>query len=93
LLDGKLGVVDTFPERPKGMHTRRYNRLRLLHGKAVQDSLGMLAAYTERLASRLMYMRLPDCPTDRRVVEFRFPFLTKVGHHEDHPRQALSCPS
>jgi hypothetical protein len=52
-LGGKLGVLDVFPDKPKGMHWRRYDRLRRLHDRAVQDSIGTLAACAERMLSRL----------------------------------------
>lgn len=57
-LGGKLGVLDTFPDRPKGMHWRRYDRLRRRHDQAVHDSLGMLAPYAKRMASRLNAERI-----------------------------------
>ena len=42
-----------FPDRPKGMHWRRYDRLRRQHDQAVQDSIGTLAACAKRMLSRL----------------------------------------
>jgi hypothetical protein len=39
ILGGSLGVLDDFPAKPKGMHWRRYNRLRHLHDQAVENSL------------------------------------------------------
>jgi len=53
LLGGKLGVLDTFPDRPKGMHWRRYDRLRRQHDQAVQASIGSLAPFAKRMLSRL----------------------------------------
>jgi hypothetical protein len=50
LLGGKLGVLDDFPEKPKGMHWQRYDRLRRQHDQAVQDSIRTLAACAERMA-------------------------------------------
>jgi hypothetical protein len=44
------GVLDPFPDKPKGMHWRRYDRLRLSHDQAVQDSVGMLASFAKRMA-------------------------------------------
>ena len=58
LLGGKLGVLDDFPDKPKSMHWRRYDRLRRQHDQAVQDSLGMLAPYAKRMASRLNAERI-----------------------------------
>ena len=43
-LDGSLGVLDDFPPKPKGMHWRRYQRLRQTHDQAVASSLAMLAS-------------------------------------------------
>jgi hypothetical protein len=52
-LGGKLGVLDDFPAKPKGMHWRRDDRLRLLHDQAVQSSLEMLAPLAERMVRQL----------------------------------------
>ena len=41
-LGGPLGVTDAFPAKPKGMHWRRYRRLRQLHDQAVGAGLSML---------------------------------------------------
>jgi hypothetical protein len=38
-LGGELGVVNPFPTKPKGMHWRRYERLRARHDQAVKESL------------------------------------------------------
>jgi hypothetical protein len=53
ILGGSLGVLDDFPARPKGMHWRRYNRLRHLHDQAVEGSLATLSLYINRLGKRL----------------------------------------
>jgi hypothetical protein len=53
LLGGKLGVLDDFPAKPKGMHWQRYDRLRRVHDRAVQDSLRMLAPFAQRMATWL----------------------------------------
>jgi len=47
-LGGDLGVANAFPEKPKGMHWQRYNRLRAVHDQAVGSSLAMLTPYIER---------------------------------------------
>ena len=39
-LGGKLGVLDVFPEKPKGMHRRRYDQLRHQHDQAVRAACG-----------------------------------------------------
>ena len=41
-LGGELGVLSPFPARPKGMHWRRYRRLRKRHDEAVEKSLALL---------------------------------------------------
>jgi hypothetical protein len=38
-LRGDLGVCNPFPARPKGMHSKRYERLRERHEQAVEESL------------------------------------------------------
>jgi hypothetical protein len=50
-LGGDLGVANAFPEKPKGMHWQRYNRLRAMHDQAVGSSLAMLRPYIERAIS------------------------------------------
>ena len=40
---------ERFPAKPKGMHWRRYNRLRHLHDQAVENSLATLQGYLTRL--------------------------------------------
>jgi hypothetical protein len=37
-----LGVANPFPSKPKGMHWRRYERLRTRHDEALQQSLMLL---------------------------------------------------
>jgi hypothetical protein len=41
-LGGDLGVANPFPAKPKGMHWRRYDRLRARHDQAVEESLKLL---------------------------------------------------
>jgi hypothetical protein len=41
-LGSDLGVANPFPSKPKGMHWRRYNRLRARHDQAVEESLKLL---------------------------------------------------
>jgi len=50
-LGGDLDVTNPFPDRPKGMHWQRYNRLRAMHDQAVGSSLAMLRPYIERAIS------------------------------------------
>jgi hypothetical protein len=42
-------ITEAFPEKPKGMHWRRYSRLRRRHTQAFERSLMGLAKSTERL--------------------------------------------
>jgi hypothetical protein len=37
-----LGIANPFPPKPKGMHWRRYDRLRARHDQALQQSLMLL---------------------------------------------------
>jgi hypothetical protein len=53
LLGGELGVLCPFPAKPKGMHWRRYDRLRRQHDQAVECSLGMLGPVAKRMLSRI----------------------------------------
>jgi len=49
-LGGSLSMLDAFPPKPKGMHLRRYEKLRRRHDAATQR---MTAAYLHRLRSLL----------------------------------------
>ena len=57
ILGGSLGVLDDFPAKPKGMHWRRYNRLRHLHDQAVEESLATLQGHLSRLGGQLSRFR------------------------------------
>jgi len=48
-LGGGESVTGAFPEKPKGMHWRRYKRLRRRHAQAFERSLMGLAKSAERL--------------------------------------------
>jgi hypothetical protein len=48
-LGGGESLSEAFPEKPKGMHWRRYSRLRRRHDRAFARSLMGLAKSTERL--------------------------------------------
>jgi hypothetical protein len=41
-LGGDLGVANPFPAKLKGMHWKRYERLRARHDQAVEESLKLL---------------------------------------------------
>jgi hypothetical protein len=41
-LGGNLGVANPIPAKPKGMHSKRYERLRARHDQAVKESLGLV---------------------------------------------------
>jgi hypothetical protein len=49
---GTLGFVDDFPPKPKGMHWKRYERLRRQHDAAEEQFLVRTAAWIYRLAGR-----------------------------------------
>ena len=51
-LGGSLSLLDGFPPKPKGMHRKRYERLRRRHDAATQQGLGMTAAYLAGLRGR-----------------------------------------
>jgi hypothetical protein len=48
-LGGGESITVPFPEKPKGLHWRRYNRLRRRHDQAFERSLKGLAKSAERL--------------------------------------------
>jgi hypothetical protein len=48
-LGGGENVTEAFPAKPKGMHWRRYSRLRRRHDRAFARALMGLAKSTERL--------------------------------------------
>jgi hypothetical protein len=51
-LGGSLSLLDGFPPKPKGMHRKRYERLRRRHDAATQQGMGMTAAYLAGLRGR-----------------------------------------
>jgi hypothetical protein len=53
-LGGGENITLPFPDKPTGMHWRRYDRLRHAHDQAYARSLGGLAKSTERLERWMM---------------------------------------
>jgi hypothetical protein len=51
-LGGSASMADLFPEKPKGMHWRTYDRLRRLHDGAEERSTIGLMGFVERLGRR-----------------------------------------
>jgi hypothetical protein len=51
-LGGSLSLLDSVPPKPKGMHWKRYERLRTQHDAAKEQFLGMTAAWLYRLSGR-----------------------------------------
>jgi hypothetical protein len=49
-LGGSLSRLDDFPKKPKGMHRKRYERLRLQHDAAEEQFLGICAAIISRMS-------------------------------------------
>jgi len=56
-LGGAPGFLDAFPLKPKGMHGKRYERLRNRHDDAEARFLGMMAGHILRLGERLRRKR------------------------------------
>jgi hypothetical protein len=52
-LGGSLSMVDGFPPKPRGMHWKRYERLRQQHDSAARRGLGMLRANLLRLGAAI----------------------------------------
>jgi len=48
-LGGSLSLGDAFPPKPREMHWKRYNRLRMRHDAATGQAFGMTTAYLSRL--------------------------------------------
>jgi hypothetical protein len=46
-LEGNLGVLDDFPPKPKGMHWRRYQRLRQTHDQAASEPAANPASFCQ----------------------------------------------
>jgi hypothetical protein len=46
-------MLEAFPSKPKGMHWRRYHRIRETHDRAADQAFGMLAMWVEKLHERI----------------------------------------
>ena len=51
-LGGSPNMLKDFPAKPKGMHWRRYDRMRDVHDRASNQYLGMAAEWVEKLRAR-----------------------------------------
>jgi hypothetical protein len=51
-LGGTANMLDDFPEKPKGMHRRTYERLRRVHDAARAHSFIGLTDFAKRLTKR-----------------------------------------
>jgi hypothetical protein len=51
-LGGSLSLLDGFPAKPRGVHRKRYARLRWRYDAAAERLLGMTSAYLVRLGGR-----------------------------------------
>src|SRR5262245_28742163 len=52
-LGGSANMFKEFPDKPKGMHWRTYNRLRRNHDLAISSSILRLKQYADRLTQKL----------------------------------------
>jgi hypothetical protein len=48
-LGASVSLLEQFPPRPKGMHSKRYARLRMRHDAATEHAFGMAKVYFSRL--------------------------------------------
>jgi len=51
-LGGRPSLLEEFPPKPKGMHWKRYERLRMRHDAAEKQFCGVTAAWLYRLGGR-----------------------------------------
>jgi len=52
-LGGSPSMFDEFPPKPKGMHWKRYERLRRTHDLAAHGCLALTAEIISRMGERL----------------------------------------
>jgi hypothetical protein len=52
-LGGSRNMMEDFPLKPKGMHWRRYARMREIHDRAAEQAFGMIESWIESLHERL----------------------------------------
>ena len=47
-LGGSRNMMEDFPGKPKGMHWRRYDRMRKMHDRAAEQAFGMIETWIDR---------------------------------------------
>jgi hypothetical protein len=52
-LGGSRNMMEDFPVKPKGMHWRRYNRMRDIHDRAAEQAFGMMEVWIDKVHQRL----------------------------------------
>jgi hypothetical protein len=52
-LGGSRNMMEDFPVKPKGMHWRRYNRMREIHDRAAEQAFGMMEVWIDKVHQRL----------------------------------------
>ena len=52
-LGGSRNMMEDFPGKPKGMHWRRYDRMRKIHDRAAEQAFGMIETWIDRLHERV----------------------------------------
>jgi hypothetical protein len=52
-LGGSRNMMEDFPPKPKGMHGRRYERIREIHDRAAERAFGMIESWIENINERL----------------------------------------
>jgi len=52
-LGGSTNMIDTFPEKPKGMHCRTYERLWREHHEAEMEQLIGMSVWLDKLEKKI----------------------------------------